>query len=142
LLSAIKLNTPQGKGGFTMRYFLIIVAVVVAASSISWAEDNTIGKQAWIEHMQNALPKAFCEQKQYFRQCFRVSEQECLTTASTVTNMCLNKLKAQFPEVFYQPQDGSNWVGKVGECAGDAYEQSLLDKRINTEYCNDVKNWI
>jgi hypothetical protein len=125
-----------------MRNTIIVSAIILSFASLAWAEENTITKQAWIEHMKTALPKAFCEQKQYFRQCFKVTEQECLNTAAAMTNMCLNKKAPEMPDILVQPKDGSDWGGKVGECTGESYESALLDKRINSDRCNEVKNWI
>jgi len=115
---------------------------VLMLFSLSWGQDNTISKKEWIDYMQEALPKAFCDDKQYFRQCFKVMKQECMNTARAATRMCLNSKAAEIPEILVQPRDGSHWSSKVGECAGDAYENAIIDKRINSAKCNDPKNWV
>jgi len=121
---------------------LLAAAFLLSICTFSWAQENVVNKQEWIAHMQKALPPAFCEEKQYFRQCFKVTQQECLDTTAAVTRQCINKKENDIPEVLVQPRDGSHWGGIVGECAGDAYEKKLLDRRIDSDRCNDVKNWI
>ena len=123
-----------------MRYFMVLI--VLSMASLAFAQETTISKQAWINGMQEKLPVAFCQEKQYFRQCFTVSEGECLRVASNATRVCLGNKQDQFPDVLVQPKDGSHWGGIVGECAGNAYEAALLEKRINSDKCNDVNNWI
>ena len=124
-----------------MRY-LLAAAFILSISALSWAEENIVNKQEWTAHMQKALPNAFCEENQYFRQCFKVTQQECLDAASTITRQCLDKNKDDMPEILVQPRDGSHWGGIVGACAGDAYDARLLDKRISSDKCNDAENWI
>ena len=123
-----------------MRFFMAFI-ILLMASAVS-AQESTISKQQWLTYMQEKLPAAFCEGKQYFRQCFRVAESECLRVASNATRVCLGSNQDKIPNVLVQPRDGSHWGGIVGECAGNAYEASLLEKRIDSEKCNDVKNWI
>ena len=124
-----------------MRYLLAAVFLFYTCA-FSLAQENVVNKQEWIAHMQKALPPAFCEENQYFRQCFKVTQRECLETTAAVTRQCLNKKENDIPEVLVQPRDGSQWGSVVGECAGDAYESRLLDRRISSDKCNDVKNWI
>jgi hypothetical protein len=123
-----------------MRLFLILI--IISAASLAFAEDNTISKEAWLDGMQNKLPAAFCEEKQYFRQCFTVTETECLKVASNATRMCLGSKQDNIPDVLVQPKDGAHWGGIVGECAGNAYETAIIQKRINSDRCNDANNWI
>lgn len=104
------------------------------------AKDVT--KSDWIKAMSTALPTALCNSKQYFRQCFKVTVQECEETAASATRICLNKYKKDIPNTLTQPKDGSHWGGIMGACAGEAYEITLIKKRISNAKCNNVKNWI
>jgi hypothetical protein len=45
------------------------------------------------------------------------------------------------PAVFTR-EDGRQWGGVVGGCAGEAYEISLINRRIDSDRCNDAKNWM
>jgi len=92
--------------------------------------------------MTSALPAAFCESKQYFRQCFSITATQCEETALSVTRICLNKYKSDLPDVLVQPKDGTHWGSIVGRCAGETYETVLIKKRINSQKCNDPGNWM
>jgi hypothetical protein len=120
---------------------LLIVGILIVASS-AFAQENTVSRKAWIEGMQDKLPAALCQEKQYFRQCFRITEKECLSVAENATRMCLKSRQNEIPPVLVQPNDGRRWGRLVGECAGDAFETALKNKRINSDKCNDVNNWI
>lgn len=102
---------------------------------------DQISKQDWISAMSTVLPTAFCDANQYFRQCFKVTAQECEETAASATRICLNKNKDKIPAVLNQPQDGTHWGTIIGGCAGEAYEITLIKKRISNTKCNDPANW-
>ena len=110
--------------------------LLLLASSV-YAE---VSRDAWIESMKTALPTAFCQSHQYFRQCFQVTQQECVDTASAAALSCLERNKSQMPAVFTR-EDGRQWGGVVGGCAGSAYELTLSKKRISSDLCNDENNW-
>jgi hypothetical protein len=100
-----------------------------------------IAKQDWIEALRTALPGGFCAPEEYFRQCFTVTEDECLSAARLATKSCLAELEDKIPAKLVQPEDGTEWGGKVGSCAGMAFERQLTKKRKNTKKCNDASNW-
>lgn len=115
-----------------MGFSLLLIGAANAAQ---------VSKERWLSAMETALPPAFCKETQYFRQCFKVSARECEQVAASTTRVCLDKYKSQMPAVFNQPQDGTKWGRMVGACAGNAYEMTLIKKRINNNKCNDVNNW-
>jgi len=100
-----------------------------------------VSKSDWYNGMSTALPTAFCNSSQYFRQCFSVSAQECEETAASATRVCLNKNDKDIPSTLVQPKDGTHWGTIIGTCAGEAYEITLSKKRISNTKCNDVSNW-
>lgn len=111
-------------------------------STLSFAVYGTeVPKEAWLNAMSTQLPAAFCSASQYFRQCFTVTAVECEEVAASATRICINANKAKIPSTLVQPKDGSHWGYVIGECAGSAYETSLLKKRVNSEKCRDPKNW-
>ena len=114
------------------------IALLASSASLQAVE---VSKGSWLSSMETALPAAFCDKNMYFRQCFSISAIECEEAASSTTRLCLNKYKSDFPEVFDQPKDGTKWGTIIGECAGTAFEVSLIKKRINSKKCNDVANW-
>lgn len=113
---------------------------LTALSSFSSAFE--VGRDEWTNAMTTALPNAFCQPQQFFRQCFDISEAQCMETATQTTRQCLQQFSAQFPQVFKQPDDGTYWGSKVGECAGEAYQTTLSKEFKNTAKCNDVNQWM
>ena len=117
---------------------LLVVFFLLISTSANSAE---VSKEAWINSMSTALPTAFCQTNQYFRQCFNVSQTECEETAMSATRVCLKKYKDKIPDTLTQPKDGTYWGRIVGRCAGEAYEITLLKKRISNQRCNDPNSW-
>ncbi len=100
-----------------------------------------VNKVAWVNAMTTALPTAFCNANQYFRQCFSVTAQECEETAASATRICLNQNKNKIPSMLQQPKDGVHWGTIIGACAGEAYEVTLIKKRIKNKKCDNPANW-
>ena len=105
------------------------------------AQAGEVSKEIWINAMSTALPTAFCQSHQYFRQCFEVTSLECEETAASATRICLERYKEDIPNVLNQPQDGNYWGRIIGTCAGEAYEMTLQKRRINSTKCNNPANW-
>lgn len=114
------------------------LSMFVLSSSVHATE---VSKDDWIAGMNNVLPTVFCKSEQYFRQCFSVTAEECEEVAVSATRVCLNNNKDEIPDVLVQPEDGTHWGTVIGACAGEAYEASLMKKRINKDVCNDAANW-
>ncbi len=127
-----------------------MVLLFLSLSSLSHSQEKTQNKLAerWVEIMTEELPKAFCAEKMYFRQCFQISENDCKLQTKQSFEKCLIPLRADLFKNFGAkgtkdlPTEGSYWGGKLGECAGIDYEKSLISKRINSAKCNDAKNWV
>jgi hypothetical protein len=123
----------------SMRWgILLVIFVLLISASANSAE---VSKEAWIDSMSTALPTAFCQSGQYFRQCFDLSQAECEETAMSATRVCLQKYKDKIPNTLAQPKDGTYWGRIVGSCAGEAYEITLRKKRISNQRCNDPNSW-
>lgn len=123
-----------------MKRTIIGILFLVSISTFVTAQEIT--KKQWVAGMKTALPAHFCQQAQYFRQCFEVTVEECEEVAASSTRICLRELNQQIPEVLVQPKDGTHWGGKVGQCAGTTYESVLKKKRISNSKCNNVSNWM
>ena len=122
---------------FIRRVFYVFLALFSLT-----AQSVEVSKTVWVEAMQSALPAAFCAPDQYFRQCFKVSAKECEATAASTTRACLKNNQNKIPALLKQPSDGQHWGTIIGQCAGAAYEVSLLKKHIDSEKCRDPKHWI
>lgn len=117
-----------------------LIALIALLSPLS-SNAVEVSKTDWYNSMSTALPTAFCNSNQYFRQCFSVSAQECEETAASATRVCLNKNDNDIPSILVQPKDGTHWGTVIGRCTGEAYEITLAKKRINNAKCNNVSNW-
>lgn len=119
----------------------IMLSILVSASLSAGVNAQDVSKEQWISTMKTALPAHFCQDSQYFRQCFNVTKAECQKEATSATKACLDKLAAKVPAVLNQPKDGSAWGEKLGFCAGSSYAATLAKKRISNTKCNDINNW-
>ena len=100
-----------------------------------------VDRDVWIAQFSVALPVALCRDNFYFRSCFTVTAEECERTAASATRICLAKFKKQLPEKFHQPDEGTEWGSKIGNCVGTAYEVALPSHRISNAKCNDASQW-
>jgi hypothetical protein len=91
--------------------------------------------------MKTALPNAFCAERQYFRKCFKISEDICIKEALRATKVCLASMEDELPAQIHQPADGQKWGGKLGKCAGTAFETSLINNKVNSADCKDPSKW-
>ena len=91
--------------------------------------------------MSTVLPAMFCAPQSYFRQCFRVSAQQCEEAAVSAARICLNKHGNDIPATLTMPRDGEHWGRIVGQCAGVATEAAMLKQRIGNAKCNDPAQW-
>lgn len=102
---------------------------------------TTVSKAEWIDSMTAILPASFCKPGMYFRECYDVTENECLETSMRATKTCLMKHRDEIPDPLVQPQEGTEWGTKVGSCAGSVYDVSLIQRRSSNEKCEDPSNW-
>lgn len=119
---------------------LALMATLLVCIAIN-SQAAEVEKEVWINAMSTALPTAFCQSGQFFRQCFEVTQIECEETAASATRICLGKYKSEIPKVLNQPQDGSKWGRIIGKCAGEAYGIALQQKFKNNPKCNDPSHW-
>jgi hypothetical protein len=114
---------------------LVLMLVTFAFGSAGCKQAS---KKRWISEMSEKLPGELCKEGTYFRECFRVDRAECEKVAQRTTDKCLEQYRSQIPRILKQPRDGRHWGGKVGACAGTAYEKQLLHKRHITPKCAQV----
>lgn len=99
-------------------------------------------RQEWMDFMLTVLPSAFCDSRQYFRQCFDISADLCVDTARVATRNCLSQYEGRLPAVLQQPRDGQRWGEQIGQCAGLSFETALSDRLKNTALCQDADYWV
>ncbi|MFV0478384.1 MAG: hypothetical protein ACK5ME_11185 [Parahaliea sp.] len=122
-----------------MKFHKELMAGLLLTSTLVQAQE--VPKDQWVSAMKDILPTAFCNADAYFRQCFKVDAVKCEEVAVSATRNCLDKYDSQIPASLSQPQDGTRWGTAVGQCAGEAYEVTLMDKRTSTAKCNDPAQW-
>jgi hypothetical protein len=81
----------------------LLTAALMAASTLSLAQ--SIDRKQWTDMMSTALPTAFCTPQSYFRQCFKISAQECEEVASSATRICLSKHGCDPAEATHQQRE-------------------------------------
>jgi len=108
--------------------------------TVTTANAGEVSKEVWMNGISTALPTTFCQSKQYFRQCFEVTQIECEETAMSATRICLEKHKIKIPNVL-KLKDSQHWGGIIGRCAGRAYGMVFQKKGISSKKCNNLANW-
>ncbi len=88
---------------------------------------SSVYRGEWMLYMSNELPAAACVSSQILRTCYDVSRSECEIVMENETNRCLNEYSDMIPAILRQPDDGGNWGGVIGGCAGDAYAVALAE---------------
>lgn len=126
----------------TPTAFLFILSVILAgAASPQKAQGEqktwTVSQDYWVAYMAKVLPPELCKDGSYFRECFKITKEECDTEAKKATDTCLNDQKKDYPATFQQPVDGKNYGRKLGECTGLKFELALATKRIQSDKCHD-----
>ena len=127
-----------------MKLRAMVVALVfplTQAAGTVHAADNVVAKSAWMETMKTVLPNVFCNGKgasRYFRECFNVTEDQCIQEALRAVKVCLLSIADEIPAELRQPDDGRTWGSKLGRCAGKGYEMSLIKSRVDSAECKDA----
>jgi hypothetical protein len=99
------------------------------------AQAVDVAKADWTSSMSNLLPAAFCQDNSVFRECYKQSAEECHAIATQATASCLTQFSPQLPAVFHQPEDGTNWGRKVGECAGVLFALQSKKAQVDSPRC-------
>lgn len=106
---------------------------LLAGAAEKPAEDPS--KAAWIIHMQTHLPSELCKETLYFRRCFEVTSEECLSTTETLLQACLNNTVVGLPATL-TPEEGAKWGLLVSRCTHDLYEKWMSSKKRSTQDCH------
>jgi hypothetical protein len=119
-------------------FFVTIILLLFSGSAAS----QEIEKKQWIDSMSIVLPTKMCQSGQYFRECFSIPQTECEEVAHSATRICLKEKAEEMPSPLKQPEDGSHWGWIIGVCAGNGYEITLENSRIDSDRCNNPPNWM
>lgn len=126
-----------------MKHFLALLSFGCALNA-SPAFAVKVQKGAWVESFKTGFSSFICRKGQFFRECFAISEDECLQEALRATKVCLADKEGQIPAALNQPQDGTHWGSVVGSCAGSAFEVTLTarGKKKKSAECADPNKWV
>ena len=122
-----------------MAKYLVAVfwSFIFVTSSI--AQD--ISAKDWIKSVESGLPGYFCQEEQYFRQCFEITGSQCLETARESVTNCINKEKKNFP-VSFNKTTGEQWGNIIGTCAGNLFEMKHTAEKSKNPRCYNPANWM
>ncbi|OGQ04190.1 MAG: hypothetical protein A2W61_08080 [Deltaproteobacteria bacterium RIFCSPLOWO2_01_44_7] len=107
----------------------------------SLTQAETLSKKEWGDAMKSGLPVLLCKRDEYFRDCFKISQEECEDIIASATRVCFKQIETQIPSKIVQPRDGEKWGRKIGECVGVSAETTLTDDKISNKKCNDPNAW-
>lgn len=99
-------------------------------------------KDQFIEKFEPAMMKFFCAPKGFTLSCYDVTEAQCVGVMKPALSACVEKFKGEMPEKFDQ-ESGAKVGEKIGNCAGVAFQNDLLDKHKRTDpapKCDDPGN--
>lgn len=116
--------------------------VLVLIASLAYAEP--VPRAVWVESFKTGFANYICKSGEFFRECFNVTERECLEEALRATKTCLADKGPSLPDPIKLPEEGTKWGSVVGSCAGSAYEIGLKarGKRKESAECNNPSLWL
>lgn len=119
------------------RFALHLSALLALGLSFGATQaQNQVTAEAWTVGMMETLPDFFCQDDQYFMQCFEVTQSECQTVARQEAQRCLAEFADQLPARLTMPNDGREWGTEVGRCAGIGYDLQLAKRKLAAPRCN------
>jgi len=111
-----------------------LTAMMLIASSAQ--AQNQVTAEAWLDTMLNELPGFFCQDDEYFMQCFDVDQAECRTISKEQAQRCIDEMAGQLPALLNMPDDGRKWGSDLGRCAGIGYDLALAERKSASPRCN------
>lgn len=123
------------------RQTKIFLALIFVVGSNSVFAGESMEKGQWIKSMKDSLPSYACQEDQYFRKCFNISEQVCRNSLVESFSSCLKKVENEIPNTIEMPEKSEYWGQRIGSCAGSLFEEKLKSKKVDSGRCNDPENW-
>lgn len=121
-----------------IKYILAFFSIFILAAN---ADSKEISKSDWLKYMASTVPSAFCQEGQYFRQCFEIPGSTCLDTARKAIKICIDKEKQNLPESLDQVT-GEQWGNIIGTCAGSEFEKIQINSKFKNQKCYNPTNWM
>ena len=129
-----------------MKKLIFLISFVLIPSfgfADSKNDQAVIAKKDFQDQFIPAFTNILCKKGQYFRDCFKVTSQECLSELTSAAEACFAKMQNEIPSKLKQPEDGRIWGSKLGACAGGTYENTLkiAKKQIDSADCKNPEKW-
>lgn len=121
-----------------MKYVLLFLSVFILAANTHAQE---ISKSDWLKYMTSAVPSAFCQEEQYFRQCFDIPGSTCIDTTRMAMKTCINLEKKNLPSSL-DKVTGEQWGNIIGTCAGNEFEKIQINNKLKNQKCYNPANWM
>ncbi len=80
-----------------------------------------------------------CTEGTFYRECFKVSWEGCMEAATSVVDLCLDKLDHPPPGVRAAP--GETWKDLIIPCLHGSYFYRHLLFFRDTEECEKAESW-
>jgi len=121
-----------------IKYILAFFSIFILVAN---ANAQEISKSDWLKYMNVAVPSAFCQEGQYFRQCFDIPGNICLSTARSAMKTCINIEEQNVPKSLNQVS-GEQWGNIIGTCAGNEFEKIQINNKLKNQKCYNPANWM
>ena len=90
-----------------------------------------IHAEVWKDKMKDNLSSTICDRSGYFRNCYEITEDKCLSASQESVKSCLQTFK--LPKKINPYGDGLKYAYKVGLCAGKKIDQRFKSVRRDSE---------
>ncbi len=96
----------------------------------------------WLDQMRALLPKELCKQGTFFRECFTITEAECMQVSREEFEPCVKNNLAKLPRI-RDASTGQQGGEILGRCVGIGFQTRLdkIGRFTNTPKCNDPSQW-
>lgn len=97
-----------------------------------------VSKAMWLEQVTTALPAMLCTDGNYFRTCFDVTLENCVSTGTAATASCVAKIAPEIPNSLILPREGTHWGTMIGRCTGTVLEANITPHRVESDACTTI----
>lgn len=114
-----------------IKYEVEDIIKKVNSSPKQFASETQVKEK--LKAVKDMLPANICKYNGFFRQCYKINEQECYKQGLQSLNYCIGKINTHNTTI----QDYNHLGELIGRCSGEKLANFLEKKFINsTEYVN------
>lgn len=93
-------------------------------------------KDKLISGLKKTMPSTLCDSESFISQCYHISPNECKEAVSSETEICINKLNNQIPDLIPSREKAIDIGGNLGKCVGYEFGLKHVDIFIFSDQCN------